>query len=274
MMRVKDKLRALAVTPSKGRGQNFIIDPFVVQTIAAFGNPGLRDKIIEIGPGLGALTKELAPYDRLVLVELEERFCVELKKQFPEAELINADIRTVDLSQFGNNLVVFGNLPYSFSTDIVFHLLAHRSAITRAILLLQKEFVERMAAAPGSRIYGALSVACQLWATVRPGPIVPGASFHPPANVDSQVVELGLQTRPRYEVADPFILSRVVQAAFTRRRKMIKNSLRASKQYPPERIDEALVKAGIGPERRPEMLSIEEFARLAEALESVEKRAG
>ena len=267
LRKVKDQLKSLSVVPSKKRGQNFLIDPFVVHSIVNFAKLTPEVSVVEIGSGLGALTKELSPYERLTMIEIEDSFCQELAEKYPQAKLVNADVRSVEFAQFGENLVVFGNLPYSFSTDIVFHLLSQKDAIDRAILLLQKEFVERMAASPGSRTYGALSVACQLWAKVTLGPVVLGNSFHPPAGVDSQVVELEIFNQPRFAVSNPFLLSRVVQASFTRRRKMIKNSLRASARYLPEKIDEALNDSNIASDRRAETLTIEEFARLTVALE-------
>ncbi|NDC38522.1 MAG: ribosomal RNA small subunit methyltransferase A [Proteobacteria bacterium] len=264
--RVKSTLQDLNVTPTKTRGQNFIIDPAVVDSIVAFGAPRPGERLIEIGPGLGALTERLVPFGNLAVIEIEEKFCQELATKHPQVEIINDDVRLVDFSELGQDLVVFGNLPYSFSTDIIFHLIAFAGSISRAVLMLQKEFAERVAAAPGGKSYGVLSVSCQLSCDVRLGPVVPGTAFHPPTAVDSQVLELTFPRQPRYQVDDIYWVKRVVSAAFVMRRKMLKNSLRASKIASGDAIDRALERSGVDPMRRAETLSIPEFLRLAQAL--------
>ena len=261
--RVRDRLGAMKVRPDKGLGQNFLIDSSAVDEIVRFGAPAADDNLLEIGPGLGALTKELSCFPNLSLIEIEEKFCADLRRRFPAANVINEDVRLVDLSQLGENLVVFGNLPYSFSSDIVFLLVDFAAVIKRAVLMLQKEFVERLCAHPGGRDYGMLSISCQLWAEARPGPVIGGDSFHPPAKVDSQLVELVFSKEPRCQIGDMFLFKRIVAAAFFRRRKKIANSIRASGAFPGLPLEECFERAGIDPNRRAETLSIEEFARLS-----------
>lgn len=262
----KDQLRTLEVIPSKERGQNFLIDPTALEAIVNFGAPGAHERIVEIGPGLGALTEHLAVARELTLIEIEERFCEPLRARVPHARIINADVRSVDLSALGSELVVFGNLPYSFSSEIVFHLLAAASSLKRAVLLLQREFAERLAAGPGGRDYGRLSIACQLWCDVKLGPVIAGTSFHPPTQVDSQVVELAFLGAARVKVGDYRWFERVVKAAFLQRRKKLSNSLKGSGFFSAEGIALALQAAGINGDRRAETLSLAEFAALAEAL--------
>jgi 16S rRNA (adenine1518-N6/adenine1519-N6)-dimethyltransferase len=204
----------------------------------------------------------------LTVVEIEEKFCEEISKKYPQVSVVNEDVRLVDFSELGEDLVVFGNLPYSFSTDIIFHLIAFSPSISRAVLMLQKEFAERVAAPPGGKSYGVLSVSCQLSCDVRLGPVVPGNAFHPPTAVDSQVLELTFPHVPRYHVDDLYWVKRVVSAAFVMRRKMLKNSLRASKIAQGDHIDRAFERCGIDPMRRAETLSIPEFIALAGALKA------
>ncbi len=270
MTRVKQTLRDLNVAPRKERGQNFVIDPGVIQEILAFASPGADEEIVEIGPGLGALTERLRENasSPITVIEIERAFCEELSARFPEIRVMCEDVRRVDLASLGTNLTIFGNLPYSYSTDIVFHLVSHASSLRRAVLLLQREFVERMAADPGSRTYGALSIGCQLWADINEGPVVSGTSFHPPAHVDSRLVELRFFDSPRCHVEDQRWFRSVVRAAFSERRKMLSNSIKGLLRIDAAEARHMLEAAGIDPARRAETLSVEEFARLSNALKS------
>lgn len=264
--RAKDDLRDLDVAPSKARGQNFAIDPSVILGCLEFAGPRPGENLVEIGPGLGALTAELMKSGPLAVVEIEPKFCERLRQLYPELKIHNADIRATDLSQFGSKLAIFGNVPYSFSTDIVFHLLKHHTVVDRAVLLLQKEFAERLAAKSGTKAYGSLSVAVQLWADLRLGPIIPGTAFHPPAKVESQFIELKFLAEPKVKTSDYAWLEKVVRASFVKKRKMLHNSLRAAGIWTGEEIDAALAAANIDSKRRAETLSLAEFAALAEAL--------
>jgi len=263
---VRDRLAGMGVRPTKEMGQNFLIDAAVVDEIIRFGMPQAGENLVEIGPGLGALTQELSKFQHLTLVEIEEKFCADLIKRYPTVTVINADVRLLDLSQLGGELVVFGNLPYSFSSDILFLLLDAAAYIKRAVLMLQKEFVKRLCAQPGSRDYGALSIACQLWAGLRPGPVIAGDSFYPVAEVDSQLVELTFLKEPRCRVEDPFLFKRLVAASFFRRRKKIINSIRAAGAFNEIHLEKIFVRSGIDPNRRAETLSLEEFSQLGAEL--------
>jgi 16S rRNA (adenine1518-N6/adenine1519-N6)-dimethyltransferase len=264
--RAKDILSEFGVRPSKSRGQSFLIDAAAIEEIVSFGRPGHDDGLIEIGPGLGALTRELFRFGRLTVIEIEEKFCADLQKRFPGIVVINEDVRSVDFAELGSDLVVFGNLPYSFSTDIVFHLVEYAAVIKRAVLMLQREFAERLAAAPGGRDYGVLSISAQLWAEIDLGPIITGQAFHPPPRVDSQLVNLRFSKQPRAAVGDLFWFKRVVAAAFFQRRRKIANSMRAAGAFEGKHIDLAFERAGIDPGRRAETLSIAEYAALSNAL--------
>lgn len=263
---VKSRLNEMDLRPSKSRGQNFLIDDSVIATIIEFARIRPGEQLLEIGPGLGALTAELVRQNKLTVIEIEEKFCRDLKARFPNLNIINQDVRFVDFSTIGNELVVFGNLPYSFSTDIIFHLIAYRQSISRAVLMLQREFAERLGAAPGTRDYGVLSISCQLFANVEIGPILSGDSFHPPTKVESALVELKLLKEPRINVGDEIHFREVLNAAFFRRRKKLINSLEASQRYQGEGLEERLRAGGMDPNRRPETLSIREFVQLATIL--------
>ncbi len=268
-MKVKDQLKQLNVRPSKGRGQNFIIDPNLIQKIVKFGDPKSGDSIIEIGPGLGALTEALVPFGNLTLIELQEELAQKLTLKYPELKVICQDVRSVDFSTLGSDLIVFGNLPYSLSTEIVFHLVQNRASIRRAVLMLQREFVERMCAAPGGKEYGALSVNLQIWVDLKRGDVISGNSFHPRANVESRLVELKFLKSPKYPVEDPKWFRRVVQGAFSQRRKKLVNSLKSTGVFSGADLEAKLRELEIDPGRRAETLSIEEFARMAEGLKTL-----
>lgn len=264
--RQKDTLRELQVRPSKERGQNFLIRPEVPQMIADFGAVPHDKHVVEIGPGTGALTECLAHYPNLTLIEIEPSFCERLRGLYPNAQIVHGDVRHLDLSELGSDLYVFGNIPYVFSTEIVFHLVAFRASVRQAVLMTQKEFAQRLASPPGSRVYGSISVAVQLFADVELGMIVPGDSFHPPTEVESQVLKLTFQQEPRYPISDYVHFQSVVRASFSQRRKKIINSLMASGRWDKKQLLVALDGAGISPDTRAEQVSVEQFAALDRAL--------
>ena len=264
--RTKDTLRSLRVRPSKERGQNFLIRPDVVESIVSFGNAPDGAHVVEIGPGTGALTKYLAGARKLTLVEIESSFCEHLQQQYPHAEIINKDVRLVDFAEIGSDLFVFGNIPYVFSTEIILRLIASRMSVRHAVLMVQREFAQRLAASPGNRTYGSISVAVQLWADVELGPIVPGTAFHPPTEVESQVMKLSFLREPRVPVDDTAHFELVVRSAFSQRRKKLVSSLLSRGKWTKEVVLSSLEKVDISPDVRPEQLGIAQFAALARAL--------
>lgn len=267
-MRVKSALNKMGVRPSKARGQNFLIDTTVLDSIVEFGDPKPEENVIEIGPGLGALTEKLLQIvPALKVIEVESEFCKTLSEKFgKKIQVWNADVRTVDFEPFGKELVVFGNLPYSLSTEIILHLISQRKYVSRGIFLLQKEFAERLGASPGSKAYGSLSVAVQLWCDTRLGVLVSGNSFHPPTEVTSRVIELIFRTEPKVPVDNFEWFEKIVRASFSQRRKKLKNSLLSVGWLDKDKIDRACDEAQIDSDRRAETLSILEFSKLARAL--------
>ena len=269
---VLDRLKLVGVKPSRERGQNFLFDLAALESIILFGKPRPEEEIVEIGGGLGALTAELAAVKPITIVEVEPAFCKEIAERYPQCRVVESDIRIFDLTEVGTELVVFGNLPYSLSTDIILYLVQHHAIIKRAVLLLQKEFSERLFARPGTKKYGTLSVHVQLYASVYPGPVIAGDCFYPAAAVESQVIEVVFLDKPRFAVTDFFILSRIVSAAFSKRRRKILNSVQQSKSLQADLFKRALGIAGVSPDTRAEDVAVEEYVKLANAYADLERR--
>jgi 16S rRNA (adenine1518-N6/adenine1519-N6)-dimethyltransferase len=264
--RAKDTLRQLDVRPSKERGQNFLIRPEVIDAIVSFAEAPPEAHVVEIGPGMGALTERLKGSQRLTLIEIEPKFCQHLAQRFPHAQIINFDARLFDFASLGSGLFVFGNIPYVFSTEIIFQLLRHRAVVAEAVLMVQREFAERIAADPGGREYGSLSVAVQVYAEVELGEVIPGNSFHPPTAVESQLMKLRFRQRPLVDLGDAEFFEVVVRSAFAQRRKKVLNSLLSRGRWNKEILIQALDRAGLSPDIRAEKITIEQFARLASEL--------
>jgi len=251
--------------PRKRFGQHFLTDRHYVDRILAAVDPRPGQHLVEIGPGRGALTCDLLrAAGRLDAVELDrdlvpllERACAGLG----ELHVYQADALRFDfcaLAGEGERLRLVGNLPYNISTPLLFHLTARRHCIADCHFMLQKEVVQRITAPPGSPHYGRLGVMLAwAWESAPLFQVPPGA-FTPPPRVDSAVVRLVPRARPPVAVRDEGALARVVAAAFAQRRKTLRNSLKGL-------LDEAAIRAaGIDPGQRPERLTLEEFARLAD----------
>jgi 16S rRNA (adenine1518-N6/adenine1519-N6)-dimethyltransferase len=242
-------------------GQHFLHDPGVLARIAAAVDPSAGDRIVEIGPGAGALTAQLlARVPRMDAVEIDRDLAAALRARWPGTlQLHEGDALEFDFTQLaatrGGPLRIVGNLPYNISTPLLFHLLAHRAAITDLTVMLQKEVVDRMAAAPGSGDYGRLTVMLAPWFQIaKLFDVGPGA-FQPPPRVWSAVARLDVLATPRFEVPPAF--AKVVAQAFSQRRKTLRNSLRALLPA------DAFAACGIPGEARPETLHPAQFAALA-----------
>ena len=261
-------------------GQHFLADPGVAAQIVEAVGATAGDLVCEIGAGDGALTRALAARaGRLVALEIDPTLRERLAAataHWPEAG--HVEIRLADARGFSygdlralrpdlaGRVLVVGNLPYSASKAILERLLAAHATLDRAVLMLQREVAERLAAAPGGREYGALSVFWQRWATVSPLLVVPPGAFRPAPAVESAVVTATFVTSPRVAVANEEAFARVVRAAFGQRRKTLANALRGGGLGNAPRLGAALAEAGIDGGRRAETLTLEEFARLADAL--------
>jgi len=214
-------------------GQHFLHDPGILKRIVEAISPQPGERLVEIGPGEGALTFPLLRVARrLTAIELDRDLIEPLRlraSSIGDLEIVNADVLNVDFGALahGQPLRVVGNLPYNISTPILFHCLAHAASIRDMHFMLQKEVVDRMAAAPGSKTYGRLSVMLQLRCTVEPLLRVPPGAFRPPPKVDSAVVRLEPLPAAAQPQVDPRWLDVTVRAAFGQRRKTLSNALGA-----------------------------------------------
>ena len=248
-------------------GQNFLHDPGVIRQIVSAIGPAPGQRLVEIGPGQGAITKELLKVaGRLDAVELDRDLIEPLAKMcgdLGELQIHCADALRFDFHQLAEDdqrLRIVGNLPYNISTPILFHLTDQLDCIQDMHFMLQKEVVNRMAAEPGSKAYGRLSVMLQVKCAVMPlFDIGPGA-FKPAPKVDSAFVRLQPHSKPVVQIDDDVVFAKVVTQAFAQRRKTLRNSLR-------ELIDaDGIQGLGIDPVIRAERLTLDEFAALANVI--------
>lgn len=252
-------------------GQHFLRDAGIARAIADLVAPTAADLVVEIGPGQGALTHELAPRaGRLIALEVDRGLLEPLRRRWPTIEVLEADARTWDYGVLqrpaGGRVLVVGNLPYSVGKPIVAALLEARAVIDVMALMLQREVAERLAAAPGGKVYGALSVLTQAVCDVELALRVPPGAFRPPPKVDSAVVRLTPRPYSRVPEGLGARFRDVVRAAFASRRKTLANALTAGLGLPLGVAREAAAGCGVDPGRRAETLTIEEFVSLTARL--------
>jgi 16S rRNA (adenine1518-N6/adenine1519-N6)-dimethyltransferase len=251
--------------PRKRFGQNFLRDERVIYAIVAAIAPRSDEHLVEIGPGQGALTRHLlAECGRLDAVELDRDLVEYLGKQFAAESgltIHSADAMKFDFATLAEDgpLRIVGNLPYNISTPLLFHLFEYSFYVKDMHFMLQKEVVDRLCAEPGSKDYGRLSVMSQYYCAMEPLLEVSPESFNPPPKIMSAVVRLIPHPQPPVDI-DPATLGRVVTAAFSQRRKTLRNAL--SSLFTQDEI----LSADIDPSSRAETLSLEAFARLAHLL--------
>ena len=263
----RDLLRKYDLLPKRSFSQNFLIQPGATAQIAD-ATEALGHQVVELGPGLGALTHALLERGCNVLgVELDRDMVRVLREEFAgreRLEIRHADAAEVDFTEYsracGSKLVVTGNLPYQATGAILRRVVAHRAVLNGAVLMVQREVRDRLVAEPATKQYGALTVFTRAGFEVETVCRLRPGSFYPAPKVESAVVRLLPRATPLAEETESF--QAVVRAAFQMRRKTLRNALRGLGD--PERADRALSTAGIDPGRRGETLSIEEFARLAE----------
>jgi len=246
-------------------GQHFLTDRHYLTRIAQAIAPHAGDSMVEIGPGTGILTAELVPkLARLHVVEIDRDLAADLALRFPAGNLSIhvADALDFDFATLPAPLRVVGNLPYNVSTPILFRIAAIADRLQDAIFMLQKEVVERMVAAPGTEAYGRLSVMLQYRFEMALLFRVPPGAFTPPPKVDSAVVLMKPLATDRPRARDEELFAKVVLAAFSQRRKTLRNAVRALVSA------EAFAGAAIDPQRRGETLSVAEFIALADAARS------
>ncbi len=254
-------------TARKRFGQNFLNDQRVIHQIVASFQPARDQNVVEIGPGLGALTKVLLPaLGRLQVVELDRDLAARLPQTLAGlGELIihEGDALDFDFTPLASagaaDLRVIGNLPYNISTPLIFHLLGHSGVIRDMHFMLQKEVIDRLCAEPGSNDYGRLSVMVQYRCQAEWLFDVPPEAFSPPPKVTSAIVRLTPHAQLPHPCRDERLLGELVTAAFTMRRKTLRNAL---KRYPPE----TLARAGVDGGCRPETVSVADYVALTNAV--------
>jgi 16S rRNA (adenine1518-N6/adenine1519-N6)-dimethyltransferase len=262
-------MSSLPPYPRKRLGQHFLIDPNINRKIINFADLNPDTFVCEIGPGGGALTRNLCQASsRVLAVEVDPRMVQFLQNEFhdcPNLEIQEADALKFPFDQLPIFTVVVANLPYNISTPILFRLLEARGKITRIVLTIQLEVAQRLVAKPGTKEYGVLSVMAQHLAEVKFGFKVSRKCFRPVPDVDSGVIRLDIHSPQPYSAADTDALACVVRAAFGQRRKTLLNALRGV-GFSSTQLENARQRTGIALSRRAETLSVEEFQYLGEAL--------
>jgi 16S rRNA (adenine1518-N6/adenine1519-N6)-dimethyltransferase len=257
----------------KSWGQNFLGDAEALERIAGAVGLSAGEPVVELGPGLGHLTRHLlATGARVTAVERDRDMVAALDELKDERLVVKAaDAARVDFAQVAGSprVAVVGNLPYHLTSPILFQVLAQHARISRAVFTVQKEVADRLAAEPGGREYGLLSVLLGLFFDIERLWVLPARLFHPPPKVDSAVVRLTALAQPRAPLVSEPRFVRLVKAGFGQRRKTLWNALRADPSLgAEEQIRAALAGAGIDPTRRAETLRPEDFAAIERALPS------
>lgn len=258
---------------TKSLGQNFLTDKFVIEDIIDGSDISEEDLVIEIGPGIGVITYEAAQIAKKVIaVEIDKNLIPILKEtlgEFDNVEVVNKDILKTDVNELigdEKRVKIIGNLPYYITTPIIMKLLEDKVNADSITIMMQKEVADRIKAKPGTKAYGALSIAVQYYCSIEKVTDVPRTSFVPNPNVDSEVLKLNILKEKPVKVMDEELFFKVVRASFNMRRKTLNNSLMGVEGIDKETVKLALEASGIDSIRRGETLSIEEFARLADEI--------
>lgn len=261
-------------TFSKGLGQNFLTDKSVLEDIAAAAD--ISGGVLEIGPGFGVLTQELAQVsEKVVSVELDTRLMAVLEdtlSDFDNVKIINGDIMKLDIEEIiktefgGKRISVAANLPYYITTPILTMLIEKKLPISDIVVMVQKEVADRITAAPGKKDYGAISVMCQYYTDASIIANVPANLFVPPPKVDSAVLKLSVCEKPNVDVISEEMFFKVVRASFAQRRKTLLNCLTAGNfGLSKSEVSDIIEGVGIAPSVRGETLGLEEFAKISDA---------
>jgi 16S rRNA (adenine1518-N6/adenine1519-N6)-dimethyltransferase len=260
-----DLLARHGVTPSRALGQNFVVDPNTIRRIARLSGVGPGDEVVEVGPGLGSLTLALADTGaRVTAIEADRHLMpvlAEVLGDRADVRMIHGDARAIDWSALlgERSASLVANLPYNIATPLIADLLDDVPLIERMLVMVQREVGERLAASPGSKAYGAVSVKVAYWAYAQVVGIVPPTVFHPRPNVDSALVSIVRRATPAAPDLDAGALFELVRTAFGQRRKMLRSTLGGIVPAP------AFERAGIAPTTRPEELGVDAWIALARA---------
>lgn len=275
--RTKQLLDQYGFKFKKSLGQNFLVDTNVIRNIIDAAGIDKTSGVIEIGPGMGSLTEQLAKHAKQVLAfEIDQRLIPilgETLSPYDNVTVINEDILKADVASaietylhHCDEIFVVANLPYYITTPILMGLLEKNLNINSYVVMMQKEVGERLSAAPSTKAYGSLSIAVQYYTDVKRIMVVPKGVFMPPPNVDSLVVKLTTLERPRVDVEDENLFFKLTRGAFVQRRKTILNNymslIQDSKEHK-SRIIEWLEASGVAPSRRGESLNLNDYAQLS-----------
>ena len=273
---VRDVLERNNFKFSKSLGQNFLINPTVCPNMAESALHDNETSALEIGPGIGILTKELAlRAKKVVSVEIDNRLMPVLDEtvgEFENLEIVNDDILKIDINRLieekfdGEDVVVCANLPYYITSPVIMYILESRAKIRNMTVMVQKEAADRLCAEVGSRESGAVTVAVNYYAEAKKLFNVSRGSFMPQPNVDSAVIQLTIREKPAIEVSDEAKFFRMVKSAFSQRRKTAANGISSGMGIEKSAVISALEKAGLDSNVRAEKLTMEELARLCECL--------
>lgn len=283
--RTKEIMKEHGFSFKKSLGQNFLTEPNILRNIAGTAELTKEDYVIEIGPGIGALTEHLARNAAHVLAfEIDQRLISVLDDTLSpydnvtviNEDILKADVETIVSEVFPENarIKVVANLPYYITTPIMMHLLMSKLDIEMMVVMMQKEVADRITAVPKTKAYGSLSIAVQYYMDAELAFIVPKTAFVPQPNVDSAIIKLVKREMPRVEVTDEDFFFRVSKSGFAQRRKTLWNNLVShfgKEEETKKWLELSLEESGIDPKRRGETLSLEEFGALANALLKIKK---
>ncbi|KGM95102.1 16S rRNA methyltransferase [Clostridium novyi A str. 4552] len=274
----KDVVQKYNFKFTKSLGQNFLTDQNVLDDIVNGSNVCEEDFVIEIGPGVGTLTKELLKKaKRVCAIELDSDLIpilTEELKDFPNFELIHKDALKVDFNELigdEKSVKVVANLPYYVTTPIIARLLKEGYKFKLLTIMIQKEVAERIASEPNCKEYGALSILVQYYCDTEILRKVPPTCFIPQPKVDSIIIKLDRLDEPRVKVKDKELFFKIVRQSFNMRRKTLRNAIKSLGEVSGENIDRVFNDAGIDPRRRGETLSLQEFGDLADSVYNIKK---
>lgn len=279
---VKDLLNRHGFKFSKALGQNFLINPTVCPRMAEACGADENTGVIEVGPGFGVLTAELAKIaKKVVSIELDERLLPVLDEtlaEFDNVEVINSDVLKVNLHKLieekfsGMKVAVCANLPYYITSPVIMHLLESKLPVENITVMVQKEAAQRLCAPVGSRDAGAVTVAVDYYADAEKIFDVSAGSFMPAPKVDSSVIRLNVRKQPPIDLCDEKLFFRMVKAVFAQRRKTAANSISAGMSLPKETVYKAIEAAGYGENVRAESFTLDELATLANKIYAVTRQ--
>jgi 16S rRNA (adenine1518-N6/adenine1519-N6)-dimethyltransferase len=272
---IKDILDRYGFKFSKSLGQNFLIDGNIIKRIVEIAGLDEKSGVLEIGPGFGTLTQLLCKKANKVIAIEVDKSLIEVHKgtlDYPNLKIIYDDFLKVDVNKLieeefkGLDVKIVANLPYYITTPIIMKILEEKYKVSKIVVMVQKEMAQRLNSKPGTKNYGAITLAVQYRADTNIAMIVPNSVFMPKPKVDSAVIEFRILPKPRIDVFDEKMLFKVIKASFAQRRKTILNGLSNSLNFSKDIINESLVSAGMNPGIRGEKLTLEEFGRISDEI--------